>query len=48
VLQDPAGRFGEVLAFVRGDAALRAFAADSTPILWPEHFDVGVTVGEVN
>jgi hypothetical protein len=35
-------------AFVRGDAALRAFAADSTPILWPEHFDVGITVGEVN
>jgi hypothetical protein len=35
-------------AFARGDAALRALAPDDMPILWPEHFDVGVTVGEVN
>jgi hypothetical protein len=34
--------------FVRGDAALRAFAPDVEPILWPEHFDVGLAVGEVN
>ncbi len=32
----------------RGDAALRALAPDETPILWPEHFDIGITVGEVN
>lgn len=34
--------------FVRGDAALRAFAPDVEPILWPEHFDVGLAVDEVN
>ena len=35
-------------AFAVGDAALRALAPDETPILWPEHFDIGITVGEVN
>ena len=35
-------------AFELGDAALRAFAPDQTPVLWPEHFDVGISVGEVN
>ena len=35
-------------ALYRGDQALRAFAPDQTPVLWPEHFDVGVTVDEVN
>jgi hypothetical protein len=34
--------------FARGDAALRAFAPEQTPVLWPEHFDVAVTVDEVN
>jgi hypothetical protein len=38
--------------FALGDAALRHFAghlADSaTPVLWPEHFDLGITVDEVN
>ena len=34
--------------FVRGDAALRAFAPDVEPVLWPEHFDVGIAVDEVN
>jgi hypothetical protein len=34
--------------FVRGDAALRAFAPDVEPVLWPEHFDVGYAVDEVN
>jgi hypothetical protein len=37
-----AGWFGE------GDAALRIFAPAETPVLWPEHFDVGITVDEVN
>jgi hypothetical protein len=41
-----AGVLAEVLA--RGDAALREFAPDQTPVLWPEHFDLGVSVGEVN
>jgi hypothetical protein len=34
--------------FVRGDAALRAFAPGRQPVLWPEHFDVAITVDEVN
>jgi hypothetical protein len=34
--------------FGRGDAALRAFAPDVEPVLWPEHFDVGYAVDEVN
>jgi hypothetical protein len=40
----------EVLAawFVRGDAALRAFAPESTPVLWPEHFDLAISLDEVN
>jgi hypothetical protein len=35
-------------AFVVGDAALREFAPAQVPVLWPEHFDVAVTVDEVN
>jgi hypothetical protein len=35
-------------ALVTGEAALLAFAPDQTPVLWPEHFDVGITVDEVN
>jgi hypothetical protein len=35
-------------AFEVGDAALRRFAPDQTPVLWPEHFDLSVTVDEVN
>ena len=34
--------------FATGDAALRRLAPELTPVLWPEHFDVGVTVDEVN
>jgi hypothetical protein len=35
-------------ALARGDAALRSFAPSSEPILWPEHFDIAITLGEVN
>jgi len=35
-------------AFAQGDAALLAFAPDEVPVLWPEHFDIGVSVGEAN
>jgi hypothetical protein len=35
-------------ALVRGDAALRSFASDHEPVLWPEHFDLAITVAEVN
>jgi hypothetical protein len=34
--------------FERGDAALRAFAPADDPVLWPEHFDVGYALDEVN
>ena len=32
----------------RGDAALRLLAPDLEPVLWPEHFDVGIRVDDVN
>jgi hypothetical protein len=34
--------------FALGDAALRALASAETPVLWPEHFDLSITVDEVN
>jgi hypothetical protein len=35
-------------AFACGDAALRALAPEVEPVLWPEHFDVAITLDEVN
>ncbi|MEO3813342.1 hypothetical protein ABGB17_30460 [Sphaerisporangium sp. B11E5] len=43
---EAAGVLAEALG--RGDAALRAFAPGVTPVLWPEHFDLGISVDEVN
>jgi hypothetical protein len=34
--------------FARGDAALKAFAPGEERVLWPEHFDVGYALDEVN
>jgi len=34
--------------FARGDAGLRGFAPDEEPVIWPEHFDLAISVGEVN
>ena len=34
--------------FARGDQALRKLAPAEEPILWPEHFDLGIAVDEVN
>jgi len=34
--------------FARGDRALRRFAPSEEPILWPEHFDLGISTGEIN
>jgi hypothetical protein len=31
-----------------GNTALRRFAPDTEAVLWPEHFDVAITRGEVN
>jgi hypothetical protein len=35
-------------ALALGNDALAAFAPDETPVLWPEHFDVAIRVGDVN
>ncbi|HWN33007.1 MAG TPA: hypothetical protein VNP03_09685 [Pseudonocardia sp.] len=48
VTLDPAAARTIVAAFALGDAALRDLAPDAEPVLWPEHFDVGITVLEVN
>ena len=45
---DPDAAARVAAAFAAGDEALRALAPDETPILWPEHFDIGITVGQVN
>jgi hypothetical protein len=34
--------------FARGDQALRQFAPAEDPILWPEHFDLGIATDEIN
>ncbi|MGV9270897.1 hypothetical protein ACWDRR_40395 [Kitasatospora sp. NPDC003701] len=34
--------------FAVGDAALRRMFPGADPVLWPEHFDLGVTVAAVN
>jgi hypothetical protein len=31
-----------------GDAALRRLAPDQEPVLWPEHFDVGIRAEDIN
>ncbi|MFI0481470.1 hypothetical protein [Actinomadura sp. 9N215] len=33
---------------VRGHEALAGFAPNTMPVLWPEHFDVGISLDEVN
>jgi hypothetical protein len=35
-------------ALALGHEALVAFAADKTPVLWPEHFDVAIAVQDMN
>jgi hypothetical protein len=34
--------------YAAGDAALRRLFPDLEPVLWPEHFDLGVSHGEAN
>jgi len=34
--------------FQRAQVALRTFAPSETPVLWPEHFDLGISVDRVN
>ena len=35
-------------ALADGDTALRGFAPEQEPVLWPEHFDLAISVAEVN
>lgn len=44
--EDDARRLGDWYALA--DAALRRFAPEAEPVIWPEHFDIGVTVAAVN
>ncbi len=37
-----------VEAYSVGDAALRRFAPDAEPVIWPEHFDIGIRLHDVN
>jgi hypothetical protein len=41
---DPTAAERVAHAYAIGDQALQALAPDLTPILWPEHFDIGVTL----
>ncbi len=45
---DPEALRTLVDALAVGDAALRAFAPDEEPVLWPEHLDVAISSSEVN
>jgi hypothetical protein len=45
---DGATAAGLAACYSRGDEALRSFAPELTPVLWPEHFDLGITIDAVN
>jgi hypothetical protein len=34
--------------YAAGDRALRSLFPDQVPVIWPEHFDLGIGVDEVN
>ena len=48
IVADAAAAHRVAAAFELGDQALRAFAPDEEPVLWPEHFDLAITADEVN
>lgn len=48
VVLDPAAVRTITDAFAAGDEALRRLDPDAERVLWPEHFDVGITVDGVN
>ncbi|MFD8752851.1 hypothetical protein ACFV0O_17980 [Kitasatospora sp. NPDC059577] len=45
---DPAAARRLLHCFALGDAALRGLSADAEPVIWPEHFDIAVTLDDVN
>ncbi len=48
IVIDPEAVSAVVDTFADGDLAMRTFAPQLEPVLWPEHFDLGITVAEVN
>ena len=48
LIVDPAAAGVLLDWFARGDRVLRGFARSEEPILWPEHFDLGIALDEVN
>ncbi|GAB2996855.1 hypothetical protein LWP59_18785 [Amycolatopsis acidiphila] len=48
IVLDPTALRAAVEAFAAGEEALRRFAPAGEPVLWPEHFDLAVTVDEIN
>ncbi len=45
---DPAEAAHLFACFSAGDQALAEFAPDAERVLWPEHFDIGITLDHVN
>jgi hypothetical protein len=45
---DPEAAAEIARAYSLGDAALRALSTEEEPVLWPEHFDIGISLDEVN
>lgn len=45
---DPAAARDLARCFALGEAALRRLDPDTEPVLWPEHFDIGSTIDEIN
>lgn len=45
---DPGAASHLARCFAQGDRALRRLLPDVEPVLWPEHFDVGCTIDEIN
>jgi hypothetical protein len=45
---DPAAARTIITAFAEGDRAMRELAPGIDPVLWPEHFDIGISVDAVN
>lgn len=45
---DAAAAASVIATLRRGDGALRSVFPDLEPVLWPEHFDVALSTGDVN
>jgi hypothetical protein len=45
---DPTAAHRLAQCWAAGDAALRALAPEEEPVLWPEHFDVGIRTQDTN